>query len=48
MICQNVPTKIDLYTDKLVVLDAQDFRIVPFHSIPLGHFISYNDFIIMF
>jgi len=48
MICHNVPTKIDLYTDNLVVFYAQDFRIAPLLSIRLRHFISYNDFIIMF
>ena len=48
MIRQKVPTKIDLYTDNLVVFNAQDFRIAPFLSISLRQFVSYNDFIIMF
>jgi len=48
MIRQNVPTKIDLYTDNLVVFNAQDFRIAPLFSIRLRHFIGRNDFIVMF
>jgi hypothetical protein len=48
MICQNVPTKIDLYTDNLVVFNAQDFRIAPLLSIRFRHFIGYDDFIVMF
>jgi len=48
MTWQNVPTKIDLYTDNLVVSNAQDFRIAPRLSIWLYHFIGYNDFIVMF
>src|SRR5216683_2256103 len=48
MIRQNVPTKIDLYTDNFVAFNAQDLRIASFLSIPLRHFISRNDFIVMF
>jgi hypothetical protein len=48
MIWQNVPTKIDLYTDNLVVSNSQDFRIAPLLSVRLRHFIGYNDFIVMF
>jgi len=48
MIRQNVPTKIDLYTDNLVVFNAQDFRIAPLLSIRLRHFIGHDDFIVMF
>jgi hypothetical protein len=48
MICQNVPTKIDLYTDNLVVFNAQNFRIAPSLSILPRHFIGNHDFIIVF
>jgi len=48
MICQNVPTKTDLYTDNFVVLNTQDFGITPFLSIRFRHFIRYDDFIVMF
>ena len=44
----DVPTKIDLYTDNLVVLNAQNFRIAPSLSIRLGHFIGHDNFIIVF
>src|SRR5207253_459632 len=48
MIRQKVPTKIDLYTENLVVFNTQDFRIAPLFSIRLRHFIGRNDFIVMF
>ncbi len=43
-----VPTKIDLYTDNVVVFDAQDFGIAPFLSIRFSHLVSHNHFIVMF
>jgi hypothetical protein len=48
MIRHNVPTKIDFYTDNLVVFNPQDFRIATFLSIRLRHFIGYNHFIVVF
>src|SRR5262245_16883375 len=48
MIRHNVPTKIDLHVDNLVVFDSHDFRIATFLSIWLRHFIGYNDFIGVF
>src|SRR5207248_9711962 len=48
MIRNNVPTKIDFYTDNLVVFNSKDFCVAPLISIRLRHFIGYNDFIVVF
>src|SRR5205809_4466267 len=48
MVRHNVPTKIDLYTDNLVVFNSKDFRVAPLVSIRLRHFIGYNDFVVVF
>src|SRR4026207_525402 len=48
MICQNIPTKIDLYTENLVVFNTQDFRIAPLFSIRLRHFIGRDNLIVVF
>src|SRR5436190_17865194 len=47
MISQYVPTKINFYTDDLVVFDTDDFRVASFVSIRLRDFISHNYFFIV-